>query len=66
MQKGEAVEEYPDLIALGFVSVPEDVVSYVSYLASKDADYTPRQLVMIDDGIQFSKSSGHEFANDQA
>ena len=54
LQKGEAIEKYSDLIALGRVSVPEDVASFVSYLASKDSDYMTGQSVMIDGGIQFS------------
>jgi meso-butanediol dehydrogenase / (S,S)-butanediol dehydrogenase / diacetyl reductase len=54
LKKGEAIEKYSDLIALGRVSVPEDVASFVSYLASKDSDYMTGQSVMIDGGIQFS------------
>lgn len=53
--KGEVIEEYSErLIALGRTSVPEDVANFVSYLASKDADYMTGQSVMIDGGIQFS------------
>lgn len=54
LQKGQAIEKYSDLIHLGRVSVPEDVASYVSYLASADSDYMTGQSVMIDGGIQFS------------
>lgn len=54
LQKGQAIEKYSDLIHLGRVSVPEDVASYVSYLASPDSDYMTGQSVMIDGGIQFS------------
>ena len=54
LQKGQAIEKYSDLIHLGRVSVPEDVASYVSYLASSDSDYMTGQSVMIDGGIQFS------------
>ena len=54
LQKGEAIEKYSDLIALGRVQVPEDVASFVSYLASRDSDYMTGQSVMIDGGIQFS------------
>ena len=53
-QKGEALKTYSGAIALGRVSVPEDVASYVSYLASPDSDYMTGQSVMIDGGIQFS------------
>ncbi|GEN24034.1 diacetyl reductase [Halomonas cupida] len=53
-QKGEALKTYSGSIALGRVSVPEDVGNYVSYLASSDSDYMTGQSVMIDGGIQFS------------
>jgi meso-butanediol dehydrogenase / (S,S)-butanediol dehydrogenase / diacetyl reductase len=51
MQKGEVLKEYTKLITAGRVSVPEDVASFVSYLASSDADYMTGQSVMIDGGI---------------
>jgi meso-butanediol dehydrogenase/(S,S)-butanediol dehydrogenase/diacetyl reductase len=54
LQKGEAIEKYSDLIALGRVEEPEDVAAFVSYLASRDSDYMTGQSVMIDGGIQFS------------
>ncbi|GAA3525758.1 acetoin reductase [Amycolatopsis ultiminotia] len=54
LRKGQAIAKYSDLIHLGRVSVPEDVASYVSYLASPDSDYMTGQSVMIDGGIQFS------------
>lgn len=54
LKKGEALEKYSGSIALGRVSVPEDVAKYVSYLASPDSDYMTGQSVMIDGGIQFS------------
>lgn len=54
IRKGQAIEKYSNLIHLGRVSVPEDVASYVSYLASPDSDYMTGQSVMIDGGIQFS------------
>ncbi|QEM83576.1 acetoin reductase [Halomonas binhaiensis] len=53
-EKGEALKTYSNAIALGRVSVPEDVAKYVSYLASSDSDYMTGQSVMIDGGIQFS------------
>ena len=49
--KGEALKQYSQLIALGRVQTPEDVASFVSYLASRDADYMTGQAVMIDGGI---------------
>jgi len=49
--KGEALAQYSQLIALGRVQTPEDVASFVSYLASRDADYMTGQAVMIDGGI---------------
>ncbi|MBB4689228.1 acetoin reductase [Amycolatopsis jiangsuensis] len=54
LRKGQAIAKYSDLIHLGRVSVPEDVASYVSYLASPDSDYMTGQSVMIDGGIQFA------------
>jgi meso-butanediol dehydrogenase / (S,S)-butanediol dehydrogenase / diacetyl reductase len=51
LQKGEVIEKYSDLIALGRVEEPEDVAAFVSYLASKDSDYMTGQSVMIDGGI---------------
>lgn len=51
MQKGDVLKEYTKLITAGRVSVPEDVASFVSYLASSDADYMTGQSVMIDGGI---------------
>ena len=52
---GEVIEDYSNkLIALGRTSEPEDVANFVSYLASKDADYMTGQSVMIDGGIEFS------------
>ena len=54
LRKGAAIQKYSELIHLGRVSVPEDVASFVSYLASPDSDYMTGQSVMIDGGIQFS------------
>ncbi len=45
------LQQYSQLIALGRVQTPEDVASFVSYLASRDADYMTGQAVMIDGGI---------------
>lgn len=52
--KGEALEQFSQLIALGRVETPEDVACFVSYLASKDSDYMTGQSVMIDGGVLFS------------
>lgn len=54
LQKGQALEQFSQLITLGRVQTPEDVASFVSYLASKDSDYMTGQSVMIDGGIIFS------------
>jgi len=39
---------------LGRVETPEDVASFVSYLASPDSDYMTGQSVMIVGGVLFS------------
>lgn len=52
--KGEALEQFSQLITLGRVETPEDVACFVSYLASKDSDYMTGQSVMIDGGVLFS------------
>ncbi len=52
--KGEALKQFSELIALGRVETPDDVASFVSYLASKDSDYMTGQSVIIDGGILFS------------
>lgn len=49
--KGEALQQYSQLIALGRVQTPEDVASFVSYLAGRDSDYMTGQAVVIDGGI---------------
>ena len=49
--KGEALAQYSQLIPLGRVQTPEDVASFVSYLAGTDADYMTGQAPMIDGGI---------------
>lgn len=54
LKKGEAIKKYAQMITLGRVEQPEDVASFVSYLASKDSDYMTGQSVMIDGGIMFS------------
>ena len=54
VRKGEAIKKSTQMIALGRVEQPEDVAAFVSYLASKDADYMTGQSVIIDGGILFS------------
>ncbi|AHY45871.1 23BDH: acetoin reductase [Rubrobacter radiotolerans] len=54
LEKGQAMSRFSELIALGRVQTPEDVASFVSYLASPDSDYMTGQSVMIDGGIIFS------------
>jgi meso-butanediol dehydrogenase/(S,S)-butanediol dehydrogenase/diacetyl reductase len=54
-EKGEIMNQFVEsLVALGRVQTPEDVASFVSYLASKDSDYMTGQSVMIDGGVMFS------------
>lgn len=50
-KKGETLEEFSKLIALGRVQTPEDVAGFVSYLAGADSNYMTGQSVMIDGGI---------------
>ena len=49
--KGEALAKYASTIPLGRVQTPDDVASFVSYLAGPDSDYMTGQSVMIDGGI---------------
>ncbi|CZT11523.1 related to L-2.3-butanediol dehydrogenase [Rhynchosporium agropyri] len=54
-KKGDTIAKYSnDLIALGRVSVPEDVSKTVSFLASPDSDYMTGQTIVIDGGIVFN------------
>ncbi|KAK5112216.1 hypothetical protein LTR62_004377 [Meristemomyces frigidus] len=49
---GETIAKYTkELIALGRVSVPEDVAKLVSFLASRDSDYITGQTQVVDGGI---------------
>jgi meso-butanediol dehydrogenase/(S,S)-butanediol dehydrogenase/diacetyl reductase len=54
LQKGEALAQFSEMIALGRVQTPEDVATFVSYLASRDSDYMTGQSVMIDGGVVFA------------
>ncbi|KAF4551942.1 Enoyl-(Acyl carrier protein) reductase-like protein 9 [Elsinoe fawcettii] len=50
--KGESIKKYSqELIALGRVSVPEDVAKLVSFLSSRDSDYVTGQTMVVDGGI---------------
>jgi len=51
LAKGEALARYSQLITLGRVQTPDDVASFVSYLAGPDSDYMTGQSVMIDGGV---------------
>ncbi|KAF2127797.1 3-oxoacyl-reductase [Dothidotthia symphoricarpi CBS 119687] len=54
-KKGDMIKKYTsEMIALGRTSVPEDVSSTVSFLASRDSDYMTGQTIVIDGGIQFT------------
>lgn len=50
---GETYKKYVEGIALGRASTPEDVASFVSYLAGPDSDYMTGQTPMIDGGIVY-------------
>ncbi|KUG59540.1 diacetyl reductase [Nesterenkonia jeotgali] len=54
LNKGEAIKKYAGDILLGRVSVPDDVASLVSFLASGDSDYITGQTMLVDGGMQFS------------
>lgn len=51
LAKGEAMKQYSQAITLGRVERPEDVASFVSYLAGADSDYMTGQSVLINGGI---------------
>jgi meso-butanediol dehydrogenase / (S,S)-butanediol dehydrogenase / diacetyl reductase len=50
-ERGETLAQFSKMITLGRVQTPEDVASFVSYLAGPDSDYMTGQSVMIDGGI---------------
>ncbi|KAK3640598.1 hypothetical protein LTR56_003661 [Elasticomyces elasticus] len=54
-KKGDTIAKYTDeLIALGRVSVPEDVAKLVGFLAGTDSDYVTGQTQVVDGGIIFT------------
>ena len=53
-ERGETLAQYSKPITLGRVQTPDDVASFVSYLASSDSDYMTGQSVMVDGGIVMS------------
>jgi NAD(P)-dependent dehydrogenase (short-subunit alcohol dehydrogenase family) len=50
----DAVFAMVEQVTLGRVQTPDDVASFVSYLAGPDSDYMTGQSVMIDGGIVMS------------
>ncbi len=50
---GESYDQYVGGIALGRASTPEDVASFVSYLAGPDSNYMTGQSPMIDGGLVY-------------
>lgn len=53
VEKGKTYDKYVEGIALGRAETPEDVASFVSYLASSDSDYMTGQAPIIDGGIVY-------------
>jgi meso-butanediol dehydrogenase/(S,S)-butanediol dehydrogenase/diacetyl reductase len=51
--RGENFEKYAGSIALGRPSTPEDVASFVAYLAGPDSDYMTGQAPIVDGGIVY-------------
>jgi len=50
---GETYEKYVGGIALGRAETPDDVASFVSYLAGPDSDYMTGQAPLIDGGLVY-------------
>lgn len=50
---GETYDKYVGGIALGRAETPDDVASFVSYLASPDSDYMTGQSPLIDGGMVY-------------
>lgn len=53
MPKGATYKKYVEGIALGRAETPDDVASFVSYLAGQDSDYMTGQAPIIDGGIVY-------------
>jgi meso-butanediol dehydrogenase/(S,S)-butanediol dehydrogenase/diacetyl reductase len=51
--RGENFRKYSEGIAVGRPSTPEDVASFVSYLAGPDSDYMTGQTPLIDGGMVY-------------
>lgn len=51
--EGETYKKYVEGIALGRAQTPEDVASFVSYLAGPDSDYMTGQAPLIDGGMVY-------------
>lgn len=52
-EEGATFAKYVEGITLGRASTPEDVASFVSYLAGPDSDYMTGQTPLIDGGMVF-------------
>jgi meso-butanediol dehydrogenase/(S,S)-butanediol dehydrogenase/diacetyl reductase len=50
---GENYDKFVGDIALGRAQTPEDVASFVSYLAGPDSDYMTGQAPLIDGGLVY-------------
>ena len=50
---GESYDKFVGGIALGRAQTPEDVASFVSYLAGPDSDYMTGQAPLIDGGLVY-------------
>lgn len=53
-EKGSALNDAINSIALGRGEQPEDVANLVSFLSSEKANYITGQSIIVDGGIQFS------------
>jgi meso-butanediol dehydrogenase/(S,S)-butanediol dehydrogenase/diacetyl reductase len=53
---GQTYQKYVEGIALGRAETPDDVASFVAYLASPDADYMTGQTPLIDGGMVYRGS----------
>ena len=54
LQSGEAIKKYAGDILLERVSVPQDVASMVSFLASEYSDCSTGQTMLVDGGMEIS------------